>query len=143
MPITLNGGHFRSAERRIEIITICFGVLSVACAAVVWGGRVSLAVALGAAFSWLNFRWLKTGVDTIARLAAAQRDAEKIVVPRRTYFNFFALYAVIILGGYAILYYFALPILGVLAGFFAVVFAVIMEAIGQLFRSRSVPRANS
>lgn len=138
-----NFGRFRGAERRIEIITVCLGLVSAACAAAVWGRRASVAVALGSAFSWLNFRWLKNGVDTIAGLAAAQRDAPKIVVPRMTYLQFFGLYAVIILGGYAILTYFELPVLGILVGFFAGVIAVLIEAIGQLFRSRSLPRTNS
>jgi hypothetical protein len=103
---------------------------------------MALAVAVGAALSWLNFRWLKGGVDTIARFAVAQRGAEKVIVPRRIYFKFLGLFAVIILTAYAILKYFILPLPGVLAGFFAAVVAVLVEAIGQLFRDRSTPRAD-
>jgi hypothetical protein len=142
MSSSANAGGPRSSDRRIEIITICLGLGGAVCAGFARGGRMALAVAAGAVLSWLNFRWLKGGVDTIARFAIAQRGGEKVIVPRRIYFKFLGLFAVIILTAYAILKYFILPLPGVLAGFFAAVVAVLVEAIGQLFRDRSTPRAD-
>jgi hypothetical protein len=52
-------------------------------------------------------------------------------------------YALLIAAAYVILRGFSLPPMSVLAGFFAVVAAVIVELIGQLFRGGPLPPADS
>jgi hypothetical protein len=143
MTATKHTESFRHSVRRIQILTVCIGLGGAICAGIARGGRMGLAVAIGAAFSWVNFRWLKGGVDTIARFAIAQSGAEKVVVPRRIYFKLFGLFAVIILGAYAILGYSEMPLAGVLAGFFAAVVAVLVEAVVQILRGLPMRKLNS
>ena len=49
--------------------TACAGsVLAGAlCAGSVWGARAGMGVAAGAALSWMNYRWMRQGVDTLSR----------------------------------------------------------------------------
>ncbi len=52
-----------AAEHRIEWMTLAFGLAGAVFVLLRWGWRPGAGVALGAALAWLNFRWLKQGVD--------------------------------------------------------------------------------
>jgi hypothetical protein len=134
---------YAAAERRIEYLTLAIGAITTIAAAIIWGWRVSAGVASGAALSWINYRWLKQGVATLARLSTAQAGAEKARVPPSVYLKFLGRYALLIAAAYAILRGFKLPAASLLAGFFAVIAAVIVELIGQLFRSGPEPREHA
>src|SRR5579862_4859025 len=123
MPV--DDAFYAEAERRIEYVTLAIGAAGALYAIIFWGARVALGVALGAAFSWLNYRWIRNGVRTLARLARKQQGAAKVQVPKGTYFKFLAHYALLILGAYVILTYFKLLIVSVLAGFASLVLAVL------------------
>jgi hypothetical protein len=131
---------YAAAERRIQYLTIAIGAAAAIAAAFIWSWRVSAGVASGAALSWINYRWLKQGVATLARLSTAQVGSEKARVPASVYLKFIGRYALLIAAAYAILRGFKLPVASLLVGFFAVIAAVIVELIGQLFRSRPEPR---
>jgi ATP synthase I subunit len=134
---------YSAAERRIELLTIAIGAAAAIAASIVWGRRTAAGVASGAALSWINYRWLKQGVATLARLSTAQPDPEKARVPASVYLKFLGRYALLIAAAYAILRGFKLPPASLLAGFFAVIAAVLVESIGQLFRSKPEPRADA
>ena len=134
---------YAAAERRIEYLTIGIGAAGAICAAVFWGVRAGAGVAIGALLSWINFRWMKQGIGTLARLSTAQEGAENIRVPRSAYVKLLGRYALLIVGAYVILRGFRSTALSLFAGLFAAVAAVLVELIGQLFRSGSVPRADS
>jgi hypothetical protein len=131
------------AERRIEYLTIFLGAAAALFACLIWGGHAALAVAFGAVLSWLNYRWVRAGVNAVSDLAREQRRAEKVILPRRAYLKFIGRYAVLILSAYAILNCFALPLAGILAGFFAAVAATLAEAIMQIIRRGPTPRAQA
>lgn len=134
---------YRAAERRIEYFTMAVGIAGALGAGFMWGFRAAAGFAAGAVLSWLNYRWIKSGVGGAAKLARAQQGAEKVAVPRGMYFKFVAQYVLLILAAYVTLTYFVLPVASLLAGFGAVVVAVLAEAAGQLFRSKSIPRADT
>lgn len=134
--------YYASAERRIEILTLVLGAVGAVVAAFIWGHRHGAAIAAGAAISWLNFRWMKQGVNALGSLATAQEGAGKIRIPKSTYVKFMGRYALLVLGAYVILHDFGLPALSLLAGFLAVAVAVLAELIGLLFRSPAESRAN-
>lgn len=136
-------GFYSRAERRIEYFTVALGVAGALCAGIVWGIRPGLGVASGAALAWINYRWMKQGVGALANLAKPQHGAEKVYVPRSVYFKFMGRYALLIGAAYVILARFNLPVAGVLVGFSAVVAAVLVEVIGQLFRGNQIPHAGS
>jgi small-conductance mechanosensitive channel len=145
--MTDDAGFYAAAERRIEILTVAIGAIGAIACAFLWNWRVAAGVASGAALSWINYRWLKQGVATLARLSAAQSqtmaETEKARVPASVYVKFIGRYALLIAAAYAILRSFKLPAASLLAGLFAVVAAVILEMLGQLFRSGPSPRAGA
>ena len=87
-------------------------------AALAWRGwRVGAGFALGAAISWVNFRWLKHAVDGLSGKRARPRLAV------------LAGFRYLFLGGaaYAILRYSSISLRATLAGLFVSVIAVIVE----------------
>jgi len=143
MAITADEAFYAAAERRIEYLTLAIGAAGVVCALIFWDIRAGAGVAIGAAVSWINFRWMKQGVNTLVRLSTAQEGAEKVRVPKTAYLKFLGRYALLVLVAYVILHSFKIVITSVLAGFFAVVAAVLVEMTGQLFRSRNLPHSDS
>jgi hypothetical protein len=126
---------YAAAERRIEYLTVAIGALTAIAVIIIWNWRAGFSFACGAVLSWLNYRWLKQGVATLTRLPTAQTGTEKARVPTTVYLKVLGRYALLIAAGYAILRGFKLPAAALLAGLFAVIAAVLVELIGQLFRS--------
>jgi ATP synthase I chain len=134
---------YAAAERRIEYLTVAIGVIASVAVAIHWGAKSGAGLAVGAALSWINYRWMKQGVNALAMLSTHQAGEEKARVPAGVYFKVIGRYALLIVAAYVILRRFSLPAASVLAGFFVVVAAVIVELIGQLFRGGPLPRAQS
>jgi small-conductance mechanosensitive channel len=141
--VAVDDAYYAAAERRIEYVTLGLGAAGAICAAVVWNTHAGAGVATGAILAWLNYRWLKLGVGALARLSKAQEGAEKVYVPRSVYFKFIGRYVLLILAAYVILTRFGVPVASLLAGFGAVVVAVLAEVIAQLFRTNKIPHTDS
>ena len=139
---TSDEAFYAAAERRIEYLTIGIGAAGAVGAAIGWGIRAGIGVAIGALLSWINFRWMKQGIGALARLSTAQREAEKIRIPKWAYMKFLGRYVLLIIAAYVILRGFRSTAASLLAGLFAAVAAVLVESIGQLFR-RTASGANS
>jgi len=134
---------YAAAERRIEYIALGLGAAGAICAGIIWGARAGIGMAIGAAFSWINFRWLKQGVGTLGRIAKAQEGAQKVQVGPGVYFRLIGRYALLFAGAYVILTYFTLPVLSLLAGFAVVIAAALIEVVWQLFRVNNIPHVDS
>jgi hypothetical protein len=134
---------YAAAERRIEYFTLAIGAAAAFAAGVSWNLKVAAGVAAGALLSWINYRWMKQGIGTLGRLSAAQEGAEKPRVPASVYLKFLGRYAFLIMVAYVILRGFSLPAASFIAGLFAVVAAVLVEMMSQLFRGGAQPRAHS
>jgi predicted outer membrane lipoprotein len=132
-----------AAERRIEWLIAGIGVVATAATWFVCGGRAASGVAAGAILSWVNYRWMKQGVDTLARFSTAQAGTQRAQVPVSVYMKFLGRYALLIAAAYAILRAFRPPVASLLAGFFSVIAAVLVEMVGQLFRRSPPPDASS
>lgn len=125
---------YLAAERRIEYWTLGLGAAAALVSLFCWEWRAALGVAVGAALSWVNYRWLKQGVATLSRLATAQADAPAPRVPKTVYLKFFGRYVLFLAVLYVILSRSWLPPIAVLAGFSTVIAAVVLEVLFQLFR---------
>ena len=68
-----------------------------------WGGEAAAGLASGAVLSWINYRWMKQGVGTLARLSVAQTGSQRAQVPASVYLKFLGRYALLIVAAYAIL----------------------------------------
>jgi small-conductance mechanosensitive channel len=139
--MTENDSFYSRAERRIEYFTLGLGILAALAAAGKWGWRHGVGILVGAALAWINYRWLKQGLDVLAQLAVAQADAEKVRIPKRVYVKFFARYALIIAVVYVILRGSLLPVAAVLGGLFTLVGAALIEMLYQLTGGAGQSRA--
>jgi hypothetical protein len=124
---------YASAERRIEYLTIGTGAAAALVAGFLWGAKAGGSLAAGAALSWLNYRWMKQGVGALIPLATAQVGVEKVKIPKSVYFKFLGRYALLLVAAYAILSRLRLPAVFLIAGLFAVVAAVMLELVFELF----------
>ena len=108
---------YERVTSRIFRVTLALGGTG-AVAALAWRGwRVGAGFALGAAISWVNFRWLKHAVDGLAGKRARPRLAV------------LAGFRYLLLGGaaYVILKYSSISLRATLVGLFVSVTAVIVE----------------
>jgi len=133
---------YAAAEKRIEYLTIGAGLATAIVSLVVWGPKAAASLAAGAALSWLNFRWMKQGVGALIPLASAQAGAEKVRIPKKVYLKFLGRYALLLIVAYVILSRLRLPATFLIAGLFAVVAAVLLEMIFELFAGWGTPPAN-
>jgi len=136
-PMANDEAFYAAAERRIEYLTIWIGAAAAICAAIVWGVRAGAGVAAGALLSWINFRWMKQGIATLARLSTAQQNAETVRIPKMAHAKLLGRYALLIIAAYVILRGFKSIAASLLGGLFAGVAAVLVELIGQLLRGGS------
>lgn len=132
---------YAAAERRIEYLTIAIGAGAAVFAAAFWRPVAGAGVAIGAFLSWINFRWMRRGIETLARVSVAQQGAEKPRVPGGIYLRMIGRYALLILAAYVILRGFGSMADGFLCGLFAAIAAVLVEGASLLFRWRAVSRA--
>ena len=123
-----------AAEHRIEWLTAALGLAAALLVLVRWGWRPGAGVALGGVLAWINFRWLKQGVNSLVRISTAQANSEHARVPISTYAKFFGRFALLLVVVYVILSRSRLPVAAVLGGLFAVVAAVMIELMWELLR---------
>jgi ATP synthase I chain len=124
-----------AALRRIEWLTLALGGIGAAWAGWRWGGWGSAGLALGAAISWVNFRWLKGSVQAFGRAATAQAGSAQVRVPVSAYIKFFARFTLLLGILYIILTRSWLPVIPVLAGLFASAAAVVLALVYELVTS--------
>jgi hypothetical protein len=125
-----------AAEHRIEWMTLAFGLAGALFVLARWGWRPGAGVALGAALAWLNFRWLKQGVNALVMISTAQANSGNARVPMSVYAKFFGRFALLLAVVYVILSRSLLPVAAVLGGLFAVVAAVMIELMWELVHGR-------
>src|SRR6266852_1771515 len=73
-------------ERRISWLTLLIGFLAALPVALLRDRLWGAGLAIGAALAWLNFRWLRSGLDCLVVASTAQAGKEKPAVPFLTYF---------------------------------------------------------
>lgn len=128
---------YAAAERRIEYLTLAIGAAGAICAAIFWRMSGGAGIVIGAFLSWVNFRWMRHGIDVLTRLSVAQENAVKPRVAKMTYVKLIGRYGLMIALAYVILRGFGSMAEGLLFGLFAAIAAVVVEVVGQLFRTAS------
>ena len=121
-------------ERRIAWLTLVFGV--VASAAAFAGSRLWAAgLLIGAVLAWLNFRWLRRGLDVLVAASAAQAGVAKPRVPLGTYFAAVFRYGLIALLVYVIFKILKVPLASMVVGMCALAAAAIAASVYELWHS--------
>ena len=122
-------------ERRIAWLTLVFGTAASAAAAVA-GDRVWAAgLLIGTVLAWLNFRWLRRGLDALEAASAAQAGAEKPRVPLGAHFAAVFRYGLIALVVYVIFKVLKVPLASMVVGMCALAAAAIAASVYELFQA--------
>jgi len=132
---TIPDSFYRQSESRISVLTLLLGLLVAAPLALLQYWQWAFGVLIGAALAWLNFRWLKQGLDALTMAATAQHGSESIRVPVRTYFKALFRYALIALCIYVIFKYLHVPALSMVCGLCALGAATILVSVHSILRS--------
>jgi small-conductance mechanosensitive channel len=91
---------------------------------------------IGAVLAWLNFRWLRRGLDGLVAASAAQAGAEKPRVPLGTYFAAVFRYGLIALVVYVIFKLLKVPLASMVVGMCALAAAAIAASVYELWDSK-------
>lgn len=117
------------AEQRIGWLTLVLGLAAAAGVAVVLTMPAGAGVAVGTLLAWVNHRWLRQGLDAVVKVSVAQAGSKKPRISRWTWARLFGRYILIGVVAYAIVKFFAVPVLSVVAGLFALGAATMVEGI--------------
>jgi hypothetical protein len=122
----LDEHYLASAVRRMHISMAVLSAAGVLLVLLVWGWRAALGFAIGAAASWLNFRWLKKLVDSLAHVATGRplKNRTAVLLGLR--------YLLAAAVGYGILRFSEISLTAALVGVFVSAAAVILEILYQL-----------
>jgi hypothetical protein len=114
------------ALARINLLGTFLTVAGLIAASVCGGWKWAIGFLLGAAASWINFRWLKQMVNALGQAAAGKPPKTRVAV-------FLGLrYLLLAAAGYVILNYSKLSVAAGLIGLFVPAAAVILEILFEL-----------
>jgi hypothetical protein len=119
-------------ERRIARLTLVLGAIASVGASYLFSIRVGTGVLIGALLAWINFRWLESALDSVARASTAQAGSSEARVPLRGYFGLFARYSLIAAFVYVIFHFFRIPVLSMLVGLCALGAAAISATLFEV-----------
>lgn len=119
-------------ESRISRLTLILGTLAALPVAYFYGWHWGLGILIGSALAWLNFRWLKQGLDAFTEAANAQSNRKNVRVPILTYFKALFRYGLIALAVYVIFRYLNVPVLSMVLGLCALGAATFVVSVHSL-----------
>ena len=115
----------------IPILGISAGLLAVLLHHLDWAEGL----VLGSGLAWLNFRWLKRGLEAFTSAAAGQVRAEKPPVPTANFLAAIFRYALIGLAVYVIFSYLHVPLVSIVLGLCAFAVATITASVWEIVQS--------
>ena len=126
--------HGAVTERRISWLTLLIGFVAGLLVAILRDRLWGAGLAIGAVLAWLNFRWLKQGLNALVVASTAQAGKEKPVVPISSYFGIVFRYGLIALAVYAIFEFLKVPLLSMVVGLCALGAATIAASVYEILR---------
>ncbi len=133
-PTGVEASRGRATERRIAWLTLVLGFAAGAIVALLGHARWGTGLVIGTALAWLNFRWLRRGVNTFVLASKAQAGSEKPGVPVGTYFLMLLRYGLIAFAVYVIFEYLKIPLLSMVVGLCALAVAAIAASVYEILR---------
>lgn len=121
--------------RRIVWLIPAFGVSAGLVAAFLRRWDWSEGLVLGSGLAWLNFRWLKRGLEAFTSAAAARGGAEKPRAPASTYLTAIFRYALIGISVYVIFNYLHVPLVSIVLGLCTLAAATIAASVWEILQS--------
>jgi len=130
---TLDEERHARFSRRLQWLTILFGLAAAFAALILKSRRDACGIAAGALLAWLNYRWLDQGLRALVTAAIAQQGRPQPRVPLSIYVKFGGRYLLIGLAVYVIVSYFGVPLLAVLLGLLALGAGAMAEGLYEVF----------
>ena len=125
----------RATERRIAWLTLVLGFTAAAITAFLGHRQWGAGLVTGTVLAWLNFRWLRRGLDTFVLASSAQAGSGKPHVPIGTYFLMLFRYGLIGFAVYVIFGVLKVPLLSMVAGLCALAVAAIAASVYEILGS--------
>lgn len=119
-------------ERRIAWLTLVLGGAAAVTVAVLRHPAWAEGLAIGTALAWLNFRWLKRGLDALVVAATAQEGFTKPRIPVGTWFRLVFRYGLIAFCVYVIFEYLKVPLASMVVGLCALGAATIVASVYEI-----------
>ena len=123
---------YARTEQRIAWLTLILGGAAATVTAAMRRWPWAEGLAIGTVLAWLNFRWLKRGLDALVAAAVAQEGAAKPRVPLGTWFRMIFRYVLIALCVYVIFEYLKVPLVSMLAGLCALGAATLAASLYEI-----------
>jgi hypothetical protein len=120
-------------EQRISWLTLVIGLVAGVAGAITGHWPWASGLMIGAALAWLNFRWLRRGLDALAAASAAQTGAARPRVPVGTYFRAMFRYALIALAVCVIFRVLKVPLVSMVLGLCALGAATITASVYEIW----------
>jgi hypothetical protein len=131
---SVEAARYLETEKWIARLTLILGFFVALPVAWLRGIPWGSGILIGAIFAWLNFRWLKQGLDALTAAATAQAGAPKPQVPVSTYFTAAFRYGLIAFAVYVIFKYLNVPVLSMILGLCALGAATIAVSVYEILR---------
>jgi hypothetical protein len=125
---------FARTERRIAWLTLVLGGAAAIVVAIMRQWPWAEGLAIGTVLAWLNFRWLKRGLDALVAVATAQEGAAKARIPFGTWFRLMFRYGLIAFCVYVIFEYLKVPLASMVVGLCALGAATIVASVYEILR---------
>jgi hypothetical protein len=119
-------------ESRISWLTLLIGLVAALSVAILRDRSWGAGLAIGAALAWLNFRWLRRGLDALVVASTAQAGEENPKVPLLSYFAMLFRYGLIALAVYVIFAYLRVPLVIMVVGLCALGAATIAASVYEI-----------
>jgi small-conductance mechanosensitive channel len=132
---TIDASRYLQSETRISYFTLILGALAAVPVGYFRGWRWGLGILIGALLAWINFRWLKQGLNALTDVATAQADRPRVKVPILTYFKAMFRYGLIALSVYVIFKYLNVPVLSMILGLCALGAATLAVSVQEVMNS--------
>ena len=126
--------RYRRTETWISYLTVMLGTLAGMVVGLRYQWRWGLGIMIGAALAWLNFRWLRQGLDALTQTIAAEAPHSKGQVSLAAYFKALFRYALIALVVYVIFKYLHVPVLSMVLGLCALGAATLAVSVHEILR---------
>ena len=123
---------YARTEQRIAWLTLILGGAAATVTAAMRRWPWAEGLAIGTVLAWLNFRWLKRGLDALVAAAVAQEGLPKPRIPLGTWFRMIFRYALIGLCVYVIFEYLKVPLVSMLAGLCALGAATLAASLYEI-----------
>jgi ATP synthase I chain len=125
---------YQRTEMWISWLTLMFGIVAGVVAGLRYRWDWGIGVMIGAGLAWLNFRWLKQGLDALTQAIAQRGAPSKNTVPVGAYFKALFRYALIALIAYVNFEYLRVPALSMVLGLCALGAATLAVSVHEIFR---------